>query len=77
MTMTESKKFLEVLMSAPEDVTGQLVESLPNQFVSLGIDEAALASMRLPGRENDESEEREVFLEDIVEGALEDDVDTP
>eukprot|EP01040_Poterioochromonas_malhamensis_P022106 gene22106-26814_t len=44
MTMTESKKFLEVLMSAPEDVTGQLVESLPNQFVSLGVDEAAMAS---------------------------------
>ena len=77
MTMTESKKFLEVLMSAPEDVTGQLVESLPNQFVSLGVDEAAMASMRLPGRETDESEGREVFLEDIVEGALEDDVDTP
>jgi hypothetical protein len=64
MTMTESKKFLEVLMSAPKDVTGQLVQSLPNQFVSLGIDEAA-------GLEGNAS--NEVYLDDILEGALDND----
>jgi hypothetical protein len=77
MTMTESKKFLEVLMSAPEDVANQLVESLPNQFVSLGVDEAAIASvvmdaMGAEGKRGDESEDREVLLGEIVEGALED-----
>eukprot|EP01033_Poteriospumella_lacustris_P008012 gene8012-biopygen3602 len=77
MTMTESKKFLEVLMSAPEDVANQLVESLPNQFVSLCVDEAAIASvvmdaMGAEGKRGDESEDREVLLGEIVEGALED-----
>eukprot|EP01033_Poteriospumella_lacustris_P002322 gene2322-biopygen1008 len=77
MTMTESKKFLEVLMSAPEDVTGQLVESLPNQFVALGVDEAAMASARVLGQDDGGlEEERELCLGEIVEGALGDDADT-
>eukprot|EP01033_Poteriospumella_lacustris_P002324 gene2324-biopygen1010 len=64
MTMTESKKFLEVLMSAPEDVTDQLVESLPNQFVSLGVDEAATSARLTVEEDGGLEEEREVFLDD-------------
>lgn len=75
MTMTESKKFLEVLMSAPEDVTGQLAESLPNQFVSLGVDEAAMASAEVNGDSGVLLEDREVMLGEIVEGALDEGIE--
>lgn len=81
MTMTESKKFLEVLTSTQDDVAGQLVEALPNQFTSVGIHEAAMMAVMESGslgNANDEEEgeeEREVMLQEIVEGMVDEDDD--
>lgn len=66
MTMTESKKFLEVLASDPTLVADKLVEALPNQFVTVAADAEQGNHNLLVVAEGDEG--RDILLNEIVEG---------
>lgn len=70
MSMAESQKFLEVLISSPQDVAGQLAEVLPNQFVAV-TKPSPDALVELGDTPSDF--DAEVLLHEVIDGALDGD----